>query len=145
MRVVKSDRWLNKNDTRSQPLMTGERNHFYGKQHSEETRIIIGNKSKGRKHTIDFKNRKSDLWTGEGNPFSQSNRTGDRNPMFGKLHSEETKSKMRLRKKCNPPSGDKNSMYGKKQPTATCQYCGKVASKTNILRWHGENCKEKKK
>lgn len=33
---------------------------------------------------------------------------------------------------------------GKAAPTDTCIHCGKQASKTNIKRWHNENCKEQK-
>ncbi|GJQ43839.1 MAG: hypothetical protein JETCAE03_33370 [Ignavibacteriaceae bacterium] len=52
-------------------------------------------------------------------------------------------------------SGEKNPMYGvhrygkdapmfaKKQPTEICIYCKKKCSKTNIKRWHNENCKQK--
>jgi len=35
-------------------------------------------------------------------------------------------------------------MYGKKQPTQKCIYCGKEYSKTNIIRFHDKNCKFKK-
>lgn len=33
-------------------------------------------------------------------------------------------------------------MYGKKQPTEKCIYCEKKYSKTNIKRFHNENCKQ---
>ena len=36
------------------------------------------------------------------------------------------------------------SKLGKPRPTSTCIYCGIVASTTNIIRWHNENCKLKK-
>ena len=77
--------------------------------------------------------------------FIGIDRSGSENPMYGKTHSDETKLKMKFKKQENPPIGENNPMYGKKQPTDTCQYCGKKASKTNIIRWHGENCKEKNK
>lgn len=33
---------------------------------------------------------------------------------------------------------------GKKQPTVQCIHCGLFCSKTNIIRWHNENCKFKR-
>jgi hypothetical protein len=35
------------------------------------------------------------------------------------------------------------SKLGKPRPTNTCIYCGIVASTTNIMRWHNDNCKFK--
>ena len=54
--------------------LTGEANGFYGKHHSEESKKIIGEKSKERNQ-------------------------GKNNPFYGKHHSEETKEKMRGRVK----------------------------------------------
>jgi Putative endonuclease segE, GIY-YIG domain len=31
----------------------------------------------------------------------------------------------------------------KKHPPATCCHCGKTANKTNIVRWHNDNCKNR--
>ena len=36
------------------------------------------------------------------------------------------------------------SKLGKSRPTSTCIYCGIIAQKTNIMRWHNEKCKFKK-
>lgn len=36
------------------------------------------------------------------------------------------------------------SKLGKPRPTDTCIYCGIIASTTNIMRWHNDNCKLKK-
>lgn len=143
MRVRYNEHWLNRNDRRGQPLMEGELNHFYGKTHTDETKLIIGSRSKGRKHSIEFREKMRERTAGEGNPMYGSNRSGEENPMWGKTHSDETKFKMKERKKANPPIGENNSMWGRKQPTAVCPHCGKVASKTNIKKWHNDNCKEK--
>ena len=143
MGVRKKERWLNKNDRRGPPLMEGELNHFYGKNHTNETKLIIGSKSKGRKHSIKFREKMSERTTGERNPMYGSNRTGEENPMWGKTHSDESKLKMKERKIANPIIGENNPMWGRKQPTAVCLHCGKVASKTNIIKWHNDNCKGK--
>lgn len=37
------------------------------------------------------------------------------------------------------------SKIGKSRPTSICLYCGITAQKTNITRWHNENCKLKNK
>lgn len=57
--------------------------------------------------------------------------SGDKNPMYGKTHSEETKAKIRQR----ALTRDK----------VQCQYCGKITSKQNNIRWHDYNCKERLK
>ncbi|QHJ74487.1 hypothetical protein VH12019_00160 [Vibrio phage VH1_2019] len=54
----------------------------------------------------------------------------------GRKHSQETKDAMSKNRR-----GENNGMYGKKQPTETCIHCGKIASKSNIKRWHNDNCK----
>jgi hypothetical protein len=46
MRVKLSDRWLNKNDCSTPPVMIGEDNPFYGKKHSEEVLNILRNNYK---------------------------------------------------------------------------------------------------
>ena len=143
MKVVKSEQWLNKTDCYGPPPAPGEYNPFYGKTHSVETKIVIGLQSKGRKQTEEFREKQRKRFTGKGNPFYGLCRNGSENPMYGRTHSVETRLKMKLKKQKNPPIGANNPMYGKKQPTDVCQYCGKIASKTNIRRWHGQNCKEK--
>lgn len=55
--------------------------------------------------------------------------SGENNPMFGKLHSEEAKEKIR-KKRLN-------------QPKIKCIYCKKEVDKANYVRWHGEKCKKR--
>jgi ribosomal protein L37AE/L43A len=50
---------------------------------------------------------------------------GDKNPMFGKSQSHETKAKI--------------SEKAKRQ--AQCPNCGKLGSVSNMKRWHFDNCK----
>ena len=72
---------------------SGEKNHFYGKHHSDETKKKIGEKSKGRKGwnkgmkmSDEFKRKNSESHKGL--------QVGEKNPMFGKHHSDETKKKL---------------------------------------------------
>ena len=61
---------------------SGEKNPFFGKHHSDETKIKIGEKSKGRHHSEETRIKMS------------KSRRGEKNIMFGKHHSEETRKKM---------------------------------------------------
>lgn len=83
---------------------------------------------------------------------------GEKNPFFGKKHSDNTKEKTSgqnhytKRKDYDPtthPSKqpgwkEANSMSkkGRKQPIYNCQHCKmNVGAKGNFVRWHGVNCK----
>ena len=58
----------------------GDRNPFYNKSHTDETKRILRNANIGQdRHTDENKSRMSMEYSGEGNPF------------FGKKHSERTK------------------------------------------------------
>jgi NUMOD3 motif len=135
MKVVVSDKWLNKTDNKSIAPMSGQSNpmygkigvlsHRYGSEHTDETKIIIGEKSKkkrgrmpegfsekmsrivsGRTHSEKTKNKISEKLTGR--RFSDEHKnniskahmdvSGDKNPFFGKKHSDETKEKMKKKR-----------------------------------------------
>jgi very-short-patch-repair endonuclease len=70
----------------------GDRNPFFGKQHSRKTKETIGQKNSGR--------------------------IGELNPFWGKTHTEETKKI--LREKC-PHSGADNGFFGKQHSVETKQ------------------------
>jgi len=86
----------------------GERNSFYGRKHSEESKKKISVSKLGKKVNLtpeDLIRRKTQR-TFLGRKHSVStivqlskshigNQIGEKNPMFGKRHSEETKMKMR--------------------------------------------------
>lgn len=63
-------------------LNTGEKNRFYGRQHSEETKEVIRKKKIGQS-------------AGERNYFFGKRFTGDKNYMFGRTHTEDAKAKIR--------------------------------------------------
>lgn len=62
----------------------GKSNSFYGKHHSNETRRVMSDKHKGR------------VASPELCAIRSKNAIGQKNPMFGRKHSEESKEKMRL-------------------------------------------------
>jgi hypothetical protein len=65
----------------------GEKNHRYGKKYTDEEKIIIGERGKGKnlgkKHTEEFKTHLSE------------SRKGNRNPFYGKSHTEKSREKLR--------------------------------------------------
>jgi hypothetical protein len=74
-----------------------ELNPFYGKRHSKETkkelrRIIL-------EHCKNREFRMKRVNCGEKNGMYQSARYGELNPMWGKIHSEETKKKQSEKRK----------------------------------------------
>lgn len=61
--------------------------------------------------------------------------SGENSSSWGRRHTNEAKKKMSdFIKRNGGRSGENNPMYGKKQPTDICIYCGKVCSKTNIIK-----------
>jgi len=101
----------------------------------------------GTPHTEEHKQYMSALYKGKSKNYAS---------FLGKTHSAETKQKQSLIKQ-----GKNNPMYGRKRsadaiersrqaqlnipkPTFVCNCCGKtVGGKSNLLRWHNDNCKEK--
>lgn len=89
--------------------LIGEKNPFYGKTHSEETRRKISKSLKGVKHSEESRRKMSE------------SRSGEKNIMFGKHHSEETRRKIRksLKGKIPPNKGKQMSEEQKKKLSKT--------------------------
>jgi group I intron endonuclease len=99
---------LNKPEVRQKisEAISGEKNGFYNKQHSEETKRKIREKNKGRKHTKETIEKMKE--SHKGKRFSKEHKSklseskkGSKNPMFGKSPhntgkrwSEEVKRKI---------------------------------------------------
>lgn len=98
----------------------GEKNHFYGKHHTEETKNTISIKNGGensawygKKHSDETKRKMSATQKGENNSFFGKHHTEETRKKIsenlkGKHHSEESKRKMSAAQK-----GEKNHMFGK--------------------------------
>lgn len=96
-------------------------------------------------------------------------RTGEKNPFFGKKHSEKFKQEL-----SNKMKGEKHPFFGKKRPEhslklkgrtripfseehrlnikktwqesrkrVTCEFCGIITTKSMNTRWHGNQCRTK--
>lgn len=91
---------------------------MYGKKHSDESKL---------------KNRNSQL--------------GEKSWAYGRSKSEETKVKMSAAakgKKKSPETIENMRLAKKNQPRHSCVHCGTEAIKSNIVRWHNDNCKHKR-
>ncbi len=112
----------------------GEKNPFYGKQHSEETRKKISEIRKGKNY----------------GPF------GENHPMYGKRHSEETRKKMSERigeKSANWHGGVSFEPYPPKFNGAlkrkirerdkyVCQLCGAEGKNVHHIDYDKEKCEQ---
>lgn len=95
--------------------VSGERNPFFGKRHSEELIEQIRQKNLGRKESVETRAKKS------------RSRLGSKNPRFGVQLSDEQKAKQRATLMA--------------RPKVECPRCGKLASEGNSKRWHFDNCR----
>jgi len=77
-------------------------------------------------------------------------RQGEKNGMYGKTHSDETKLKQSIKAKGRKYSAETiekraSKIRGSKRARIICPHCGKDASVNTYPRWHGDNCKQLKK
>lgn len=172
--IVESDKWANMQieNGKNGPLgQTGEKSHTFGRKPSEKTlekmkeRRGEKNPFYGKTHSEETKEFLSNLIKGK---------TGELCHNFGKTHSEDTKKKMSLKKKNISLSdehkkkisysiqGEKNGFYGKthsketkilcgikisektkgvKKKIITCPHCEKSGGSSQMKRWHFDNCR----
>lgn len=75
-------------------------------------------------------------------------RQGERNGMYGKQHSNETREKQSKkaigRKQSNETIQKKaNAIRGSKREKKHCPHCDQMIAVNTFVRWHGDNCKLK--
>lgn len=143
-----------------------------GFSHSDETKKLISESSKGRLHSEETKKKLSEFhkgskWSDSQRQKIEEAREANGYPMEGKSHSDETKLKMseshkgkelsekdkeRLRTmNIGSTHSDETKLKmseakkGKKKPTMECPHCNKIGGVPQIKRWHLDNCKQKKK
>jgi hypothetical protein len=102
----------------------GERNSFFGKNHTDETRASISNTKTGVTYGEEFKQKFRQRW--EDGKYDHLDPSKN---FLGKEHSEESKRKI----------GDS----WKKREKKVCPHCDIICFPNTFTRWHGENCKHK--
>lgn len=108
--------------------LSGEAHPFFGKKRPEHSALL-----KGRKLSQETKDRISETWTDERKEKCSLAVLGEHNPFFEKVHSEQTKQKIRdkltgrkhsdvVRKKMSDSTkGDKHPNWNKKLSDSTKQ------------------------
>ena len=104
---------------------SGDKNPFYGKKHSSETRKILSNAKSGKNNPFYGKSLSEDHKKKISETIS-----GEKNHFYGKSHSNETRKKMSVAQKGVP------------HPKITCPHCSKLGGNSNMKRYHFNNCKE---
>lgn len=105
--------------------MKGEKNHFYGKRHSQEVKDILAKKS-------------STQWKGVCKTKEHRQKIAASNT--GKVFSEERKRNISLATK-----GRTAHNKGKCAERFVCEHCEReIGGLSNFNRWHGEKCKDKR-
>jgi len=77
---------------------SGEKNGMYGRTHTDEVKRLYSEMHKGNTYRL---GKKASQETKEKMSVIASERLGEKNPFFGKHHSEETKQKVRETKQKN--------------------------------------------
>lgn len=95
----------------------GEKNYMFGRKHSEETKKKISEKRKGHKHSDETKKL-----------YSEQRK--------GRTISEKQKQNISEKQKIS----EKNTFRHK----VKCPHCNKEGQKPNMLRWHFDNCRNRK-
>jgi group I intron endonuclease len=121
--------------------LSGEKNGFYGKKHTEETKKKIGDKNRNKKHSpetiekMKLAHRGQKLTEEHKRKISES-RKGEKNPMYGKpspmrgkKHTKETKKKI------------SNTLKGRKLPKEIIE---KISKSMKIVR-QNKNWSSKKR
>ncbi len=143
---------------------SGDKNPFYGKKHSSETRKKLSDASSGEKNYFYGKSLSED----HKKKLSESKK-GEKHYLYGKHHSEETRKKISLankgrthteeskKKMSESQIGEKGHFYGKKHSAATlekmrktrgpqkkttCPHCLQTGGGSMMKRHHFSNCKE---
>ena len=101
-----------------------------GKKISENTRKKISESKKGKKLSENTRKKMSELRKGKN--LSEEHKRKVSAALSGRNLSEEHKRKMSAAQK------------GYKQKIVTCPHCQKTGGKNVMMRWHYDNCKQKR-
>lgn len=97
-----------------------ERNHFYGKKHSKETKEKMSESQKGSKNH-NYRKIFSDE-TRYRMSKNHADFSGENHPQWGEPKSDETKNKIRM--SLGDMSGENNPNFGRKRKNSSSKYFG---------------------
>lgn len=100
-----------------------------GKKHSEETKERIRLKAIGNQRGVGNKSRTGQKQSKEERLKKSIALSGEKNPFYGKRHSEESKEKLRAALK--------------NRPKIQCPHCSKNLDPANYGKSHGDKCKSR--
>lgn len=121
---------------------TGELNNFFGKKHTTETLSNMSGEnhhSFGKDYPEEAKVKQSAKMSGKGNPMFGTK--GELSPNYGRKFSDETKTKISESNKGKIHSEETKARMRKPKPIKVCPHCGKVGGGGMMDRWHFNNCK----
>ncbi len=116
------------NSKKGHVYQIGEKNSMFGKHHSKESKKLIGLKSSQKIMSEEAKQK-----------ISLGN-LGEKNGIFGTKRSSITKEKIRNKLLGRTLSVER---IEKMKTKYKCKYCGREMNKSNLTRYHNENCKKK--
>ena len=131
MKVVGSDKWLNKHDSMAPPINLFGNLAMRRPENREKARLNNAGKGnpmygkKQRRLVCQHCNKEVSV-----NTFS----------LWHGLQCETINPDAKIRAR-HRNGGMNNPMYGKTQETKKCECCSKEVSAPNYARWHGNNCR----
>lgn len=118
-----------------------------GKVRTEEQKIAQSMQQRGKSRPpcseeTKQKIRKANLGKKRG-PMAEEHKQKIAESNKGKTRLPESVDKQRARVKGRKPSAQERQAYleAMELGKTTCEHCGKVATKGNYRRWHGDNCR----
>lgn len=107
--------------------------------------ISVFNSKSPNGYNIDLGGSKAGKVSEETKKKLSAIRKGDKNPFFGKKHTEATKAKFKDRPVARHWLGKKFTESQKAHMTLEkkCPHCSKIGKGNAMVRWHMDNCKQK--
>lgn len=123
--------------------MKGEGNHFYGKHHTPETRLLLSQQRTSKELTAEEK----EAWVlriGARNPKTEEHKKKIGRKGLTMMQNVITLEIVRGKREDYDESLWVNPRKLKPEGKHKCDYCEVVTTKGNLKRWHNEKCKKKR-